>query len=77
MALMGKCLADMPILTLTFQLGSIICSTRELYVPATPAKPHHPHHPQGKIAYDVLTDSRLHNCGPRSGQLQSVRAAET
>jgi hypothetical protein len=44
---MGKCLADMPNLTLAFHLGSIFRSTRDLYVPDTPAKPHRPH---GKMA---------------------------
>jgi hypothetical protein len=52
----------MPNLTLAFQLGSIICSTRILYVPATPANPHC----DGKVA-DVLVGLTL-------AQLQTLRS---
>ena len=35
------------------------------------------HRPDGKKVLHACLDSRLHNCGRRSGQLQWVRATET
>jgi hypothetical protein len=65
----------MPKSTLIFKFGSIfvlpgICTCQPRLQTS--------HRPDGKMADVLALDSRLHNCGRRSGLLlQNVRAAET